>query len=220
MGLFSRKRIRISNKIICKDIEKINTDRRIFAKKMNYDMNDVILCAQARDEVSYARKRSINDHQRYGYGFSGEDIIIEWKHRQNRKRLTTIAAISNIGIIAKKTISGSVNRVVYKDFLEENLELFKNKIVIQDNARCHHAIIVKEFAERYASNNEIHLKFNPPYSPEFNPIELAFNKVKSNYRKCNHENMLNDINQSFAKITSSDCQGFYNHSYNFIQKYN
>ena len=183
---------------------------------MDYDMNNVILCAQARDEVSYARKRGINDHQRYGYGFTGEDILIEWKHKQNKKRLTTIAANSNSGIIAKTTVTGSVNRNVYKDFLEENLELFKNKIVIQDNARCHHAIIVKEFA----LDNEIHLKFNPPYSPEFNPIELAFNKVKRNYRKCDHENMLNDINQSFETITSSDCQGFYKHSYDFIQKYN
>ena len=64
-------------------MEKINEERRTFAQQMNYDMNDVILCAQARDEVSYARKRGINDHQRYGYGISGEDIIIEWKHRQN-----------------------------------------------------------------------------------------------------------------------------------------
>ena len=113
----------------------------------------------------------------------------------------------------------SVNREVYKDFLEDNLELFKNKIVIPleskafqikthwvlyNNARCHHAKIVKE----YALESCIHLKFNPPYSPEFNPIELAFNKVKRNYRKCDHENMLNDINQSFDTITSSDCQGF------------
>ena len=42
---------------------------------MNYDMNDVIFL----DEVSFC----INDHQRYGYGFSGEDIIIQWKHKQN-----------------------------------------------------------------------------------------------------------------------------------------
>ena len=80
--------------------------------------------------------------------------------------------------------------------------------MIQDNARCHHAQLVKEFA----LDNKIHLKFNP--------IELAFNKVKRNYRKFDHENMLNDINLSFETITSSDCQGFYNHSYNFIQKYN
>ena len=83
---------RISNKIICKDVEKINEDRKIFVQQMNYNMKDVILCAQARDEVSFC----INDHQRYGYGFSGEDIIIQWKHKQNRKRLTTIAAISNL----------------------------------------------------------------------------------------------------------------------------
>ena len=167
MELFSRKRIRISNKIICKDKEEINEDRRTFAQQMDYDMNNVIFL----DEVSFC----INDHQRYGYGFTGEDILIEWKHKQNKKRLTTIAAISNSGIIAKTTVTGSVNRNVYKDFLEENLELFKNKIVIprkRYNARCHHAIIVKEFAERYAYDNDIHLKFNPPYSPEFNPKRL------------------------------------------------
>ena len=89
---------RISNKIICKDVEKINEDRKIFVQQMNYNMKDVILCAQARDEVSFC----INDHQRYGYGFSGEDIIIQWKHKQNRKRLTTIAAISNLGIYVEQ----------------------------------------------------------------------------------------------------------------------
>ena len=62
----------------------------------------------------------------------------------------------------------SVNKEVYKSFLQENLHQFKNKIVIQDNARCHHAIIVKEFA----TENGINLKYNPPYSPEFNPKRL------------------------------------------------
>ena len=51
---------RISNKIICKDMEKIKEDRKIFAQRMNYDMNNVIFL----DEVSFC----INDHQRYEYG--------------------------------------------------------------------------------------------------------------------------------------------------------
>ena len=68
---------RISNKIVCKDIERINQDRKAFVQQMNYNMNDVIFL----DEVSFC----INDHQRYGYGFTGEDIIIQWKHT-NEKR--------------------------------------------------------------------------------------------------------------------------------------
>ena len=67
---------RIGNKVVCKDIEKINQDRKTFAQLMNYDMNDVIFL----DEVSFC----INDHQRYGYGFSGEDIIIQWKHTNEK----------------------------------------------------------------------------------------------------------------------------------------
>ena len=117
----------------------------------------------------------MNDHQRYAYGPKGEEIsrlrALQWKHKHTKKRLTTIAAISNNDIIAIKTIEGSVNKEVYKSFLQENLHQFKDKIVIprkRYNARCHHAIIVKEFA----TENGINLKYNPPYSPEFNPKRL------------------------------------------------
>ena len=140
----------------------------------------------------------MNDHQRYAYGPKGKEIKMQWKHKHTKK--------------------SSVNKEVYKSFLQENLHQFKDKIVIprkRYNARCHHAIIVKEFA----TENGINLKYNPPYSPEFNPIELAFNKVKGKYRQLEHDDMLNDINKSFATITSTDCKGFYEHSNKFIEKY-
>jgi len=53
----------------------------------------------------------VNDHQRYAYGPKGEEIsrlrALQWKHKHTKKRLTTIAAISNNNIIAIKTIEGS-----------------------------------------------------------------------------------------------------------------
>ena len=49
----------------------------------------------------------MNDHQRYAYGLKGEEIKMQWKHKHTKKRLTTIAAISNNDIIAIKTIEGS-----------------------------------------------------------------------------------------------------------------
>lgn len=130
------------------------------------------------------RLRDINDHKRYGFGcaqrfktiksfcnavgIKGEEINKNWKHKHNKKRLTTIAAISFNGIVTTQTIEGSVNKEVYKEFLQDNIENFKHKILIQDNARCHHARIVKQFAQE----NEMTLKFNPAYSPEFNPKRL------------------------------------------------
>jgi transposase len=140
---------------------------------------------------------------------------MNWKHKNNKKRLTTIAAISINGLLVTKTVKGSVNKEVYQQFLEENLELFRNKLLIQDNARCHHARTVKVFA----SENDLELKYNPAYSPQFNPIELAFNKVKRHYRKFQHINMQNDINEAFSTITPEDCQGFYRKTNRFINQY-
>ena len=198
---------KINNKTVAKDQLKIEEERKHFVRMINYDMKNVIFT----DEVSFC----IDDHKRYAYGEKGKEKNIRWKHKQNKKRLTTIAAISYSGIVATKTIEGSVNKEVYKSFIEENLNHFKNKIIIQDNARCHHARIVKAFA----LENDIELKYNPAYSPEFNPIELAFNKVKCLYRQMEHENMLSDINRSFLHVTENDCKKFYNHSQKFIQRY-
>ena len=47
---------------------------------------------------------------------------MQWKHKHTKKRLTTIAAISNNNIIAIKTIDGSVNKEIYKAFIQENLK--------------------------------------------------------------------------------------------------
>jgi transposase len=81
--------------------------------------------------------------------------------------------------------------------------------------RIHHAKDVKE----YALENSINLKYNPPYSPEFNPIELAFNKVKSEFRKLKHDSLLDDIKESFKTITKDNCISFYNKTKEFINKY-
>lgn len=198
---------RINNKTICKDETKVLEERKTFARGRNYNIEDVIFI----DEVSFC----IDDHKRYGFGLKGEEIKKNWKHKHNKKRLTTIAAISLNGIVTKQTIEGSVNKEIYKQFLEENIDNFKHKILIQDNARCHHARIVKQFAEE----SELTLKFNPAYSPEFNPIELAFNKIKRKYREFDHKNMNEDIDKSFSTITKKDCQGFYIKSNQFINQY-
>ena len=42
--------------------------------------------------------------------------------------------------------------------------------------------------------------YNPPYTPEFNPIELIFNKLKTEFKKLDHKNIYNDINKCLNKI--------------------
>ena len=86
----------------------------------------------------------------------------------------------------------------YKIDWESNYKFRRN--IVQDNARIHHTKLLKE----YTVEKHINMRYNPAYSPEFNPIELCFNKVK-----CDHNNLENDIVTAFNSISSENCLSFY-----------
>ena len=54
------------------------------------------------------------------------------------------------------------------------------------------------------------MKYNPSYTPEFNPIEYMFNKSKIEFKKLEHYNLIEDIKISISKITSTDIQLIFN----------
>jgi transposase len=70
------------------------------------------------------------------------------------------------------------------DFLEflKSLNL-QNNTILMDNVAFHKTKIVKEYIESTNSN----ILFVPPYSPDYNPIEMVFSKLKSVYRKIDDE---------------------------------
>ena len=74
-------------------------------------------------------------------------ILFFKKYRHSRERVSCLSAISTDGFIIYKLFKGTVNAESYLDFIKENLEYFKKKILLQDNARIHHAKIVSVFAK-------------------------------------------------------------------------
>ena len=143
-------------------------------------------------------------------------ILFFKKYKHNRERVSCLSAISTDGFIIYKLFKGTVNAESYLDFIKDNLEYFKKKILLQDNARIHHAKIVSAFAKE----NNIKLKFNPPYSPEFNPIEELFRKIKILLRnKHEHSNLENDIKSVYNNVSLNDIKSFFNNSYREIEKY-
>ena len=166
--------------IIPKTIEQINDIRKIYSNTIN--KNEFLEDIVSIDETSI----NINDLKRYGYIKKGKEFQKHFQHRRNRERVSCLSAISTDGFIIYKLFKGTVNAESYLDFIKDNLEYFKKKILLQDNARIHHAKIVSAFAKE----NNIKLKFNPPYSPEFNPIEELFRKIKILLRnKHEHSNL-------------------------------
>ena len=201
----TRKRCNI--RVVCKDIDKINELRIEFSKTVD---ENTFLESEFIDESSFC----IDDIFNYGYSKKGKEILKITKHSRNKQRLTLLSSISK-NTIRYQILEGSVNSEIYLKFLSDNKEDFKNRNIVQDNARIHHSKIVKN----YCLENNINLVFNPPYTPEFNPIELIFNKLKTEYRKLDHKNMKNDINECLKKLNQIDIKNCMLHSLKIINTY-
>jgi transposase len=85
------------------------------------------------------------------------------------------------------------------------------QVVVADNLRAHHA----DGARAAIESRGARLLFLPPYSPDFNPIEHAFSKVKQFLRraKARTEDALRSATRAaFATIATTDIQGWFSHA--------
>lgn len=87
----------------------------------------------------------------------------------------------------------------------------KTSYILLDNARIHHALIVKNYMK---TCSQINLIFNVPYSPEYNPIERVLIDVKSNLKnnKISNMNIQDKIKISFKKVFSTNINNYYSKS--------
>lgn len=145
------------------------------------------------DETSFNR----NNTSIYGYSLKGNKIFI----RKNVPRITSktaICCISDNKIILNQIIEGSINKNIFLNFIE-SLNLSSNHVLLLDNASIHHSKLIKN----YCMSKNIELLYTPPYSPWFNPIELAFSIVKRSYYKCQ------DISRAFNSLNKDHLKSFF-----------
>ena len=97
------------------------------------------------------------------------------------KNITLISSIGKeSGMGASLVVEGSTNGMVFETYLEEVLlpTLKKGQVVVMDNLSAHKGERVRQLIE----GKGCELIYLPPYSPDFNPIEQAFSKLKSYLR--------------------------------------
>lgn len=119
-------------------------------------------------------------HPRYGYAPKGQRS--HGQAPRNRGANTSIlAALSPAGLLAPMTVEGSTNKEVFLTYLDHFLcpALRPGQVVIMDNLAVHKNETVREKIQARGCR----LMFLPAYSPDFNPIEHAFSKLKSFLRK-------------------------------------
>lgn len=89
---------------------------------------------------------------------------------------TFLAGLTTEGMIAPLVIEGALNGELFRAYVEQQLAsvLKPGSIVVMDNLSSHKVAGVKEAIEKVDAS----ILYLPPYSPDLNPIELAFSKFK------------------------------------------
>ena len=123
---------------------------------------------------------------------------------------TILSSIRLDGSTAYTTYQGGTTGDRFVEYLENDLipTLHEGDIIIMDNMRSHH---IKKVAD-VIQNAKMHLLYLPPYSPDFNPIEKMWSKIKSILRKMKIRSIskLSDaIKDAFTYVVQSDCLGWY-----------
>jgi len=126
------------------------------------------------------------------------------------KTTTFIGALTLRGFIAPFVIDGPINRLAFETYVEKVLvpELRKGDVVVMDNLTGHKGPRVRQLIEAAGAS----LFYLPPYSPDFNPIENAFAKLKALLRKAAErtvEGLWTTIGQLIDLFTPKECRNFF-----------
>lgn len=123
---------------------------------------------------------------------------------------TLIAAVRTTGSFAQAIVDGATDSEVFLTYVKEALvpQLKAGDVVILDNLQPHKAVGVKEMIEQAGAR----LLYLPPYSPDFNPIENMWSKVKRKLRSSaarTFEALQKAVWSALDQVTSQDCIGFF-----------
>lgn len=141
----------------------------------------------------------------------GERLVDKTPHG-HWKTTTLIAALGISGMRCSTVVDGAVNGDVFEAFVEQVLvpELRDGDVVIMDNLSSHKRERIRKLIEGVGAR----LVFLPPYSPDLNPIELIFAKIKQLIRSmaCRTRNTLWKAMQSVLdQVSPADAANCYKH---------
>lgn len=126
------------------------------------------------------------------------------------KTTTFVAGLRTAGMVAPFVIDGPINRDAFEVYVERVLvpDLTPGDIVIMDNLSSHKGPRVRELIEAAGAS----LVYLPPYSPDFNPIENAFSKLKAHLRKAEQRTVAglwDAIGRIVDLFTPTECINFF-----------
>lgn len=150
-----------------------------------------------------------NMTRRYAYSLGGSRAV-DSALLSKPRNTTILSSIQSDGTLHYTTFSGGTTVEHFKQYLKDILlpHLNSNSVLVMDNMKSHHAKSVKDLLD----SSGVRYIYLPPYSPDLNPIEKLWSKVKSFLRKFKARTLdalPNAIRQAFQMISPSDCSGWF-----------
>ena len=202
--------------------------RRCFLKKKQVHASE-----QKREDVVQARKEwkekqenhvelpvdklvfldesgvNIDMVRRYGRA-KNKNRVNDYAPVNTPKKTTLVSSVRLDGTQAYEFFQGSLNGKNFLSYVKNTLipTLKKGDIVVMDNLSCHKVKGVKEAIEEAGAS----VLYLPPYSPDFNPIEMMWSKMKTllrNWKTDTPELLHSVIPDAFSSVSVSDISGWF-----------
>ena len=202
--------------------------RRCFLKKKQVHASE-----QKREDVAQARKEwkekqehhvelpvdklvfldesgvNIDMVRRYGRA-KNKNRVNDYAPVNTPKKTTLVSSLRLDGTQAYEFFQGSLNGKNFLSYVKNTLipTLKKGDIVVMDNLSCHKVKGVKEAIEEAGAS----VLYLPPYSPDFNPIEMMWSKIKAllrNWKTDTPELLHSVIPDAFSSVSVSDISGWF-----------
>jgi transposase len=141
----------------------------------------------------------------------GQRLIAKTPHG-HWKTTTLIAALGIEGMHCSTVVDGAVSADVFESFVEQVLvrQLRPGDVVVMDNLSSHKRARTRQLIEARGAQ----LMFLPAYSPDLNPIEMIFAKIKQTLRSLGHrtrESLWAAMQSVLDCVTSSDASNCFRH---------
>ena len=147
----------------------------------------------------------------YGRAPRGERVVGSTPQNYGQN-ITLLASLSATGVEAVMTVEGATDGDVFRTYVGEVLAptLSKGDIVVLDNLSAHKVAGVREAIEA----RDARLIYLPPYSPDLNPIERCWSKIKNALRAAKARTraaLEAAIRQALATVTEADARAWFKH---------
>jgi transposase len=184
-----------------RDLERVQARRVEYWSELTAIVGRLKFLDEAGSNIAMTRA--------YGRAARGERVYdsVPQNYGEN---ITMLACLSAAGLTAPMTVAGAVDGVVFLEYVKQVLAptLSEGDVVIMDNLGAHKVKGVLETIEARGAK----VIYLPPYSPDLNPIEKCWSKIKTHLRAAKartREALEKALKEALLLVTEKDARGWF-----------